>query len=139
MGGRLRALGLIAAAAIAISAPVVFGLASSSTHRRAPQLPPERIAGPGATLSTSLVSARGGRSIVWFGASWCEPCQREAPALERFASWPAGAGRVVGVDWSDALSGAKGFIARNRWTFPNLRDGDGAVGNEYGISNLPTT
>jgi len=50
-----------------------------------------------------------------------------------------GAGRVVGVDWSDALSGARAFIRRYAWTFPDVRDSDGPVGYAYRITNLPTT
>src|SRR5205085_12690356 len=112
---------------------------SGSSHGRAPERPRERIGGPTATLSSLLAGAHGRPAVVVFWASWCAPCQREAPAFERFARSATGAGRVVGVDWSDALSGAKSFIARNRWSFPNLRDADGTVGNNYGISELPTT
>src|SRR5439155_26088362 len=81
-----------------------------------------------------------GRPIaIVFWASWCDPCDAEAPAIERFSRTPEGRGRVVGVDWSDAAAGARSFIARFRWTFPNLRDADGSVGNSYGLTALPTT
>jgi thiol-disulfide isomerase/thioredoxin len=140
MAHPLRLLGVIAAGLAAVAALVVFGLASSgSSNGRAPELPHERIGGAPATLSTLLADAHGHASLVVFWASWCGPCQREAPAFERFARSPAGTGRVVGVDWSDALSGAKTFMARYGWTFPNLRDADGSVGNDYGITGLPTT
>jgi peroxiredoxin len=46
---------------------------------------------------------------------------------------------MVGVDWSDALSGARSFIRRYGWTFPLLRDGEGLVGNSYRMTDLPTT
>ena len=140
MGHRLRVLTLIAAGLLAIAALAVFGLASGgSPHGRAPELPREHIGGAPATLSSLLASAHGRPSLVVFWASWCGPCEREAPAVERLARSPAGAGRIVGVDWSDALSGAKAFITRFGWTFPNLRDAEGTVGNDYGISGLPTT
>jgi peroxiredoxin len=45
---------------------------------------------------------------------------------------------MVGVDWSDARSGAKAFIRRYGWTFPNVRDGEGTVGNDYELTGLPT-
>jgi hypothetical protein len=45
----------------------------------------------------------------------------------------------VGVDWSDARSGARSFISRYGWTFSNLRDAEGTVGNDYGLTGLPTT
>jgi len=50
-----------------------------------------------------------------------------------------GRGRIVGVDWSDARSGAVQFLRRYAWTFPNLRDAEGLVGNSYGLTGLPTT
>jgi thiol-disulfide isomerase/thioredoxin len=78
-------------------------------------------------------------ALVIFWASWCEPCAHEAPAVERFSLSAQGRGRVVGVNWSDALSGARSFLKRYGWTFPNVRDAEGTVGNEYRIANLPTT
>ena len=45
----------------------------------------------------------------------------------------------MAVDWSDALSGARSFVARHAWTFPVLRDAEGTVGNEYRLTGLPTT
>jgi peroxiredoxin len=64
---------------------------------------------------------------------------REAPAIERFAQSAAGRGRIVGVDWSDALSGARSFVRRYSWSFSNLRDSEGLVGNRYRMTGLPTT
>ena len=37
------------------------------------------------------------------------------------------------------MSGARSFIRRYSWTFPNLRDSEGTVGNEYHLTVLPTT
>jgi cytochrome c biogenesis protein CcmG/thiol:disulfide interchange protein DsbE len=141
MGRRLRALGITAAIVAAVAALAVFGLKSSSSAvsgRPAPALPREHIGGAPATLSSLLAGAGGRASLVIFWASWCGPCAQEAPALERF-SQGAGRGRTVGVDWSDALSGARSFIRRYGWTFPLLRDGEGLVGNSYRMTDLPTT
>jgi cytochrome c biogenesis protein CcmG/thiol:disulfide interchange protein DsbE len=125
-----------------VAALAVFGLASNhsaSAGRAAPALPREHLAGPPVTLPGLLASARGRPALVVFWASWCAPCVREAPALQRFSLSPAGRGRVAGVDWSDGLSGARSFIRRYSWTFPNVRDAEGTVGNEYRITGLPTT
>jgi cytochrome c biogenesis protein CcmG/thiol:disulfide interchange protein DsbE len=142
MARRWRLLGWTLALVVALALLAVFGLASdrsTSVGRRAPELPRERLAGPPATLASLLASARGRPALVVFWASWCGPCVREAPALERFARSAAGSGRMVGVDWSDALSGARSFIHRYGWTFTNLRDGEGLVGNRYRMTGLPTT
>ena len=110
-------------AAAALAALAVFGLAShSSSGRRAPALPHEQLAGAPQTLASLLSADRQRPVAVVFWASWCGPCTHEAPALERFSHTPAGRGRIVGVDWSDALSGARAFIRRYSWTFPNVRD-----------------
>jgi cytochrome c biogenesis protein CcmG, thiol:disulfide interchange protein DsbE len=142
MTRRLRLLGWGAALVVAIVLLAVFGLASdhsATTGRPAPALPREHLGGPPATLASLLSSARGKPSLVVFWASWCGPCTKEAPALERFALSAQGRGRMVGVDWSDELSGARSFIHRYSWTFPNLRDAEGLVGNRYRLIDLPTT
>jgi cytochrome c biogenesis protein CcmG, thiol:disulfide interchange protein DsbE len=126
----------------ALAALVVFGLASNhsgSVGRRAPALPAEHLAGPRVTLDGVLATAHGRATLVTFWASWCEPCAREAPALERFSQSQAGRGRLIGVDWSDAPQGARSFIGRYSWTFPVLRDSEGRVGNDYRLTGLPTT
>ena len=141
MARRLRALGWTVAA-VAVAALVVFGLAShrsAAVGRAAPALPREHLAGPPATLAGLLASAGGRPALVVFWASWCGPCVREAPAIERFSQSSAGRGRIVGVDWSDGLSGARSFIRRYSWTFSNLRDSEGTVGNSYHLTGLPTT
>jgi thiol-disulfide isomerase/thioredoxin len=78
--------------------------------------------------------------LVVFWASWCTPCEQEAPALERFSRALHGRATLIGVNWSDpSLSGAKAFIERFAWTFPNLRDPDETSGQKFGVSDLPTT
>jgi thiol-disulfide isomerase/thioredoxin len=129
-------------AAAAVAALAVFGLArtrSASVGRLAPVLPREQLGGAPVSLAGLLADGRGRGTLVTFWASWCGPCAREAPALERFSQGASGRGRLVGVDWSDALPGAKAFIRRYRLTFPNLRDGEGTVGNDYHLTGLPTT
>jgi cytochrome c biogenesis protein CcmG, thiol:disulfide interchange protein DsbE len=135
--GKLLLAGLLLAAALAFA---IFGLAAvhgARAGRRAPALPRESLSGRKLTLAE--LTARGRPALVVFWASWCGPCAKEAPALERFASSPLGRGRVVGVDWSDSASGARSFIRRYRWTFPNLRDAEGTVGNDYRLVGLPST
>jgi len=142
MARRPRALGLTLVACAALAALIIFGLApqrSASVGREAPALPREQLAGPPATLASLLADAAGRPALVVFWASWCGPCAREAPALERVAHTPAGRDRMVGVDWSDALAGAQSFIKRYSWTFSNLRDSEGTVGNDYHLTGLPTT
>jgi cytochrome c biogenesis protein CcmG/thiol:disulfide interchange protein DsbE len=129
-------------ALIIVVAIAVFGLRSESGPaggRPAPELPRETLIGHPLSLADFLSRAQGRPSLVLFWASWCGPCKDEAPEIERFAQTSQGNGRIVGVNWSDGLAGAKGFLAEYHWSFPNLRDGDGAVGNAYKLIGLPTT
>jgi|NGEPerStandDraft_6_1074524.scaffolds.fasta_scaffold07321_3 thiol-disulfide isomerase/thioredoxin len=140
--GRRRLLLTSTAIAAALVALIVFGLASNHSGpvgRRAPALPSERLAGAPVTLDGLLSTAHGRATLITFWASWCGPCAKEASALERFSRSAAGRGRLVGVDWSDALSGAKSFVVKHAWTFPVLRDAEGTVGNDYRLTGLPTT
>jgi cytochrome c biogenesis protein CcmG/thiol:disulfide interchange protein DsbE len=127
--------------AVLVAVALVIGLSDKSAPagRLAPALPKELLAGSPTTLAQLRAGARGRPTLVVFWASWCEPCQREAPAVERFALSPAGRGRVVGVDWSDEAASARGFIRKYHWSFSNLRDGEGSVGYAYGLTGLPTT
>lgn len=140
--GRRRLLLILTALAAALAALIVFGLASDGSGpvgHRAPALPHEHLAGAPVTLHSVLSTAHGRATLITFWASWCGPCAKEAPALERFSRSAAGRGRLVAVDWSDGLSGARSFIATHGWTFPVLRDAEGTVGNDYRLTGLPTT
>jgi cytochrome c biogenesis protein CcmG, thiol:disulfide interchange protein DsbE len=130
-----------AVAAVLLALALTIGLSGKggAGGRVTPALPRELLAGPPTTLATLRATAGRRPALVVFWASWCEPCRREAPAVERFARSPAGRGRVVGVDWSDEAQSARRFIGEYRWSFPNLRDGEGSVGYAYGLTVLPTT
>jgi thiol-disulfide isomerase/thioredoxin len=137
-----RLLGWILVAGAALAALAIFGLASNrsaTAGRAAPELPRERLGGRPITLAGLLAASRGRSAVVVFWASWCGPCEREAPALERFSVSAAGRGRIVGIDWSDALSGAQSFIRHYAWTFPNMRDAEGTTGSQYQLTGLPST
>jgi cytochrome c biogenesis protein CcmG/thiol:disulfide interchange protein DsbE len=123
-------IGALAAIEVATS-----GGGGAGHGRRAPALPAEVLTPPRATIA----SLRGRPALVNFWASWCGPCSKEAPELARLQRALGGDGTLVGVDWNDARSGARAFVRKHGWTFPNLRDADGAVGNRYSLTGLPNT
>jgi cytochrome c biogenesis protein CcmG/thiol:disulfide interchange protein DsbE len=134
----LRRLLVWAAAGAALAALALFGLSASGGRngRLAPALPHEPLSGGTVTLA----ALRGHPVFVTFWASWCDPCTHEAPAIEQFSKSLNGRATLVGVNWSDpSLSGARAFVKRYGWTFPNLRDPQGAAGLRFGITGLPTT
>jgi cytochrome c biogenesis protein CcmG/thiol:disulfide interchange protein DsbE len=126
---------VVAVIGVLVAIEVISGGADQSARREAPPLPDTVLVPPKVTLA----SLRGSPTAVNFWASWCEPCRKEAPVLERVSRRFRGRARVVGVDWSDRLDGARAFAERYGWTFPNLRDVDGSAGASYGLRGLPMT
>ncbi|HTA13712.1 MAG TPA: TlpA disulfide reductase family protein [Solirubrobacteraceae bacterium] len=134
----LRRLLFWAAAAAGLLAVALFGLAASGGRNGhlAPALPRESLSGKAVTLA----ALRGHPVLVTFWASWCDPCAHEAAAIERFSKGLQGRATLVGVNWDDpSLSSAHAFVKRYGWTFPDLRDPEGATGLRFGLTGLPTT
>jgi cytochrome c biogenesis protein CcmG/thiol:disulfide interchange protein DsbE len=92
----------------------------------------------GAHGSGSLASYKGKVVVLNFWASWCQPCQVEAPLLERAQSQLThSGGTILGVTYLDASPDSEGFIRRYRLSYPNLRDNNGAFAHSYGTDQLP--
>jgi thiol-disulfide isomerase/thioredoxin len=131
---RLLVIAVVGAAALML---LVIGLGTkqgATAKRAAPPLPTQVLHAP----TVSLASLRGHAVLVNFWASWCHPCQKEAPQLTRFAQQAKGI-RLIGVDTGDNAHDAARFISRYGWSFPVLRDADSTTGDRYGLPGLPTT
>ena len=88
--------------------------------------------------STSLASFDGKVVILNFWASWCEPCQEEAPLLERAqAQLQRHDATVLGVTYLDASPDSEHFVRQYHLTYPNLRDTTGDFAHSYGTDQLP--
>jgi thiol-disulfide isomerase/thioredoxin len=88
--------------------------------------------------SFDLADTRGRPTVVNFFASWCPPCNEEAPELVAFAEAHPDIA-FVGVATNDKLDDAKGFVDQYGIEFPAIFDGEGALGGPWGIEYLPTT
>ena len=86
----------------------------------------------------SLASFRGRVVVLNFWASWCAPCQVEAPLLERAQSQlERHDGTVLGVTYLDASPDSQAFARQYHLTYPNLRDDNGVFAHSYGTDQLP--
>lgn len=128
-------LAVLAIAAVLAAVELLSSGGGGGGTRPAPTLPAAVLVPPRVTLA----ELRGKPALVNFWASWCGPCRHEARQLRRFSTSLRGRARLVGVDWSDGLAGARAFVRRYGWSFPVLRDPQGTVGERYGINGLPTT
>jgi cytochrome c biogenesis protein CcmG, thiol:disulfide interchange protein DsbE len=144
LGAQLAAVGLVAALLALLVWKVVRDDPSEVPKQLAegktPTAPTFTLPRLDAEGELSLASLRGKAVVVNFWASWCKPCEEEAPLLER--AWRRYRARglvVVGVDAQDFAGDARRFARRNGMTYPLVRDGPGETLGEYGVVGFPET
>jgi cytochrome c biogenesis protein CcmG/thiol:disulfide interchange protein DsbE len=125
---------------LAVVGLLAFGLvkksgASLDLGEKAPVSTLPKLDGHG---DASLTSYRGHWVLVNFWASWCLPCRDESPALQSFyRQHRADDFTILGVDTRDLSDDGKGFVDKYGVTYPQLRDGDGDYGHDFGTTGVP--
>jgi cytochrome c biogenesis protein CcmG/thiol:disulfide interchange protein DsbE len=143
--------GLIAVAAVALLALLTFGVSKQTDtssidslvqHGTFPVAPNSRLALPvlGASTRESLADFRGKVVVLNVFASWCEPCQSEAPLLaaEQHALGKSNA-TLLGVTYEDDPIASEQFAKRYHITYPVLRDVSGNFVRSFGTTGVPET
>jgi cytochrome c biogenesis protein CcmG/thiol:disulfide interchange protein DsbE len=126
---------------------VVFLARSKPQHESAssPLLGRVAPALTGTTLEggTFDLSAERGRFVVVnFFASWCEPCQSEAPELRRWAERHEATGDAVLVNvlFQDTPAAARTFFSRyGGVSWPVLAVDTDTMGLDWGVAKVPET
>ncbi len=79
--------------------------------------------------------------VVNFWASWCPPCEMEAPDLVYLSEKYKDDIVFLAVNLTnqDTLDGARSFIERHGYRFPVLLDEKGEVSRRWQVLSIPTT
>lgn len=78
-----------------------------------------------------------GPVFVYFWASWCAPCEAEAPLIQSlWAEYQTRGYTFIGINIQDTEAYALAFIERHNITFPMVID-DGETYLDYGVYGVP--
>lgn len=91
--------------------------------------------------SVRLQDLRGKKVFVNFWASWCPPCNEEAPDLVKMSERYKAQVVFLGVNLSsgDRESDARAFLKKYGVHFPTLMDRQGEAAKSYQVFAVPTS
>ena len=85
-----------------------------------------------------LKALRGKWVLLNFWATWCAPCLKEIPALERLSMGAPESFAIYGISESlDGQQKLKFFLNDRHVTYHILKDSFGRVADHYGVRGLP--
>lgn len=87
-----------------------------------------------------LADFRGQVVLINFWATWCPPCRREMPSMDRMWKKIKGKGvQVFAINVGENADTIFEFLGSYPVNFPLLMDLDGSVIKRYPVTGLPTT
>lgn len=88
----------------------------------------------------SLKDLRGKNVCINFWTTWCPWRKKELPDIEKVAQGYKDKNLVVlTVDIGEDKAAVSNFINENHYDFSVLRDADGSVAQQYGVSSIPVS
>ena len=90
--------------------------------------------------SWTLSQLKGQVVFINFWATWCPPCQKELPSMQRlYAQLPQDQFKMLALLSNDKPELADFVVDQKGLTFPILPDERGEAGLIYGVTGLPET
>jgi peroxiredoxin len=86
-----------------------------------------------------LSDQRGKPVVLNFWATWCGPCQRELPAIQRAAEHYAGLVTFAAIDQAEPVDRVRSFVEEAGLSVVVPMDSEQEVGMRYDVRGLPTT
>ena len=138
--------GLVVVAVVVLTAMFVPSDFDQARHSYAG--PAEQVVGtamPGAIVANvrggdiDLSALRGRPVLVNLWATWCGPCRREMPALERLSKEQAGRLTVIAIDQREDASVVRSYVKRFGVTFAVGVDDGQQLGTDLHLIGLPSS
>jgi peroxiredoxin len=85
----------------------------------------------------SLSALRGKVVLLNFWATWCPPCRKEMPDMEKLYQRLQAKGFVVLAISDEERDTVAGFEEKQKYTFPILLDPDRKVNTEFNVEGIP--
>jgi cytochrome c biogenesis protein CcmG/thiol:disulfide interchange protein DsbE len=137
LGAQALAVGLVALLLALLVWKLVQGSGKEAEiGKPAPNFTLNRVDAPG---KLQLASLRGKVVVLNFWASWCYPCNQEAPTLQAAAKRWGDRVVVLGVDVNDPTSDARKFARKFKLSYPLVHDNHNVTSPKYGLTGLPET
>ena len=115
-------------------------LSAAGLESRPAQVAPAFLAKDLAGQSHTLADYRGKVVLLNFWASWCPPCRREMPSMERLRLKMAGRPLVIlALDSVEPVEDVQAFLTTMKLDFPILLDPEGENTRRWKVYALPTT
>ncbi|CAN8142187.1 cytochrome c biogenesis protein CcmG, thiol:disulfide interchange protein DsbE [uncultured Thiomicrorhabdus sp.] len=90
--------------------------------------------------SLNFSDKRGKVVLLNFWASWCPPCVKEIPSMNRLAeSFDSNQFEIVSVNFKESPQTIRDFLKQVQVDFPVLIDQDGKVSADYEIFSFPSS
>lgn len=134
----LMALALLTGPVAATGLPPLSHSLTAQTPKPAPALKLKDADG----ALHDIARLRGKVVLVNFWATWCPPCRREMPSMQRLKDTLAGAAfEVLAVDVGEDADTIQAFTSQldTQLAFPILLDTRSRVMREWKVAGLPTT